>query len=494
MSTVKKLFQSSGLLVGIRFFQRSLGLISTLILARLLTPEDFGIVAVSALIIHFSDVLSNTGIQQYIVQAEDSSDETVNTAWTLNLGLKTVVCLILYILLPGISWFYDDPNIIYAVAILIPVIFIRALVNPELYVQRRELNYGIIFKIGVISKLISFAAVVVVALLTQSFWAIIVGDIIASLASLVLSYSYCERRPKLSVRNIGTQWSFSKWMLARGSIGYLRAQADTLLVSQFYSLAQLGKFNIAREFTIMPANEIIQPSVEPLLATFSSVRSDHVKLRQQVSLALLVISIFTAPFVAFIYKFHEPIIYYLLGESWLEAAPLMQAMTPLLFAFALGGILNNICFALSKVKFVFWYDFLSLVAIFGVLFLARSMNLIDFIWMRSFIGLISVVLFLYFCCRLIDASFTKQILFLTLPLLLSFFIVMSVSLFIPHKTFLFLFANSVAFFVLYGSAILALSFILSKRSEVWAYVFEYSLKLIYLLRKSSFKLLKKESE
>ncbi|MCL1479003.1 MAG: oligosaccharide flippase family protein [Marinobacter sp.] len=142
-------------------------------------------------------------------------------------------------------------------------------------------------------------------------------------------------------------------MLARGSIGYLRAQVDTLLISQFYSLSQLGKFNIAREFTIMPANEVIQPAVEPLLATFASVRTDSKKLAQQVSLALLVISIFTAPFVAFIYQFYEPIVFYLLGKNWLEAAPLMQAMTPLLFAFAMGGILNNVCFALAKVKIVF---------------------------------------------------------------------------------------------------------------------------------------------
>lgn len=91
MSTTKKLLQSSGLLVGIRLFQRSLGLISTLILARLLTPEDFGVVAVAALIIHFSEVLSNTGIQQYIVQVEEANVETVNTAWTLDLMVVSFV-------------------------------------------------------------------------------------------------------------------------------------------------------------------------------------------------------------------------------------------------------------------------------------------------------------------------------------------------------------------------------------------------------------------
>ncbi|SOB75153.1 Membrane protein involved in the export of O-antigen and teichoic acid [Marinobacter sp. LV10R510-11A] len=485
MSTAKKLFQSSGLLVGIRFFQRSLGLISTLILARLLTPSDFGIVAVAALIIHFSEVLSNTGIQQYLVQSEDASEETVNTAWTLNLLLKVSVCVLLYLLLPGISWFYESPNIVFAVGALIPVILIRAIMNPELHVQRRNLNYGVIFKIGVIQKLISFLVVVVIALLTQSFWAIIAGDIVSSLVSVALSYYYCARRPGLSMRNASRQWGFSKWMLARGSLGYLRAQADTLLISQFYSLAQLGKFNIAREFTIMPANEIIKPAVEPLLAMFSSVRTDRQKMAQQVSLALLVISIFTAPFVAFIHQFYEPIVFYLLGKNWLEAAPLMQAMTPLLFAFALGGILNNVCFALAKVKIVFWYDAVSLILIFGTLLAAQGLALTSFIWLRSFIGLVAVIIFLYICSRLIRARFTTQIILLVTPLVASFAGASLAHLLIFQHSFLSLFLSGVVFVLCYGSVMFALAYFLSKSSSTWGYVYEYSLKLFRQLRKKN---------
>lgn len=485
MSTVRKLLQSSGLLVGIRLFQRSLGLISTLILARVLTPADFGIVAVAALIIHFSEVLSNTGIQQYIVQTEVASEETVNTAWTLDLLLKASVCVLLYLLLPGISWFYEDPNIIYAVGALIPVIFIRAMTNPELHVQRRNLSYGVIFRIGVISKLISFVVVVVIALVLRSFWAIIVGDLITSIVSVSLSYYYCARRPCLSLRNVSRQWLFSRWMLARGSIGYLRAQVDTLLISQFYSLAQLGKFNIAREFTIMPANEIIKPAVEPLLAMFSSVRTDRQKMVQQVSLALLVISLFTAPFVAFIHQFCEPIVFYLLGENWLEAAPLMKAMTPLLFAFALGGILNNICFALAKVKIVFWYDALSLILIFGTLLSAQSLTLTSFVWLRSVIGLVAVVIFLYICSRLIRARFAAQIIFLVTPLAASFSAASLARLVIFPHNFMSLLLSGVVFVLCYSSVMLALACFLSKRSSTWGYVYEYSLKFIRQLRKKS---------
>lgn len=474
MSMARKLFQSSGLLVGIRLFQRSLGLVSTLILARLLTPADFGIVAVAALIIHFSEVLSNTGIQQYLVQADEATDEVVNTAWTLDILLKATLCGLLYLALPGINWFYEDPNIIYAVGTLIPVIAIRAMMNPELHIQRRNLTYKIIFRIGVIQKLISFAVVIVVAFQTRSFWAIVIGDLVSSVVGVVLSYYYCTRRPKLSLRNVGKQWLFSRWMLARGSIGYLRAQIDTLLISQFYSLSQLGKFNIAREFTIMPANEVIQPAVEPLLATFASVRSDKQRVSQQVSLALLLISAFTAPFVAFIYQFHQSIVFYLLGEQWVESAPLMQAMTPLLFAFALGGILNNLCFALARVKTVFWYDLFSLALISVVLVSSQGLLIESFVWLRSFVGLAVVIAFLFVCTRPINANFLMQLYLLATPLLVAFCAVQVAEALCFNQSFSTLIVSGLVFVLSYSALMFGLSAMLSKRSQTWGYVFEHS--------------------
>ncbi|MFW0778338.1 MAG: oligosaccharide flippase family protein [Rickettsiales bacterium] len=482
MTMARKLFRSSALLVAIRFFQRSLGLISTLILARVLTPADFGIVAVAALIIHFSEVLSNTGIQQYLVQTPEVSDEVVNTAWTLDLLLKFSVCVLLYILVPAINWFYDDPNIIYAVAALIPVIAIRSLLNPELHVHRRNLRYGVIFRIGVIQKLTSFVVVIAVAFSTKSFWAIVIGDLVSSLVAVSLSYYYCRGRPRISVLNIKSQWVFSRWMLARGSVGYMRSQIDTLLISQFYSLSQLGKFNIAREFTVMPAKEIIEPAVEPLLATFSTVRTDYGKLGQQVSLSLLLISSFTAPFVGFIYFFYEPIIFYLLGEQWMEAAPLMQAMTPLLFAFALGGTLNNLCFALAKVKVVFWYDLLSLALISVVLVAAEGYAIIDFVWLRSFLGLAVIAIFLYVCSRLISARYAMQVCLLLTPLGLSFALGIAADELFFRETFLSLVGSGLAFSASYVIVMLLIARCLSPFSPAWASVLEYSSKIIQKLK------------
>lgn len=407
MGIASKLVKSSGLLVAIKFLQRSLGLISTLILARLLTPESFGIVAIAALIIYFSEVISNTGLQQYLVQTEFLDDGVVNSAWTLNLIIKFSICLILYGSLPVLTLFYENPVVIQAVSVLIPVIGIRALMNPELHVRRRNLDYHDIFKLEVFSKIGSFSVVVIIALAYKTFWAIIIGDIVSAVLMLLLSYRYCAHRPRLSLKNFGKQWAFSRWMMARGCFGYLRAQVDTLLISQFFSLSQLGRFNIAREFTIMPANEVIRPAVEPLLATFSSARQNPDELDKQFSLSVLVVSLLIAPVVAFLFFVNETFVLVLLGDKWLEAAPLIQAMTPLLAAFTLSGLINSIFIAFGKVKQIFYFDALIFIIIVTVLLILRDRGLIEFVWVRSLLALGFNIFLLYFATRLYSSIFIR---------------------------------------------------------------------------------------
>ena len=145
MALGKKIVSSSLLMMSVRMIQRSLGLISTLILARLLLPEDFGIVAISAILLRFATVLSNSGIQQYIPQKDDIDDEDLNTAWSIDLSLKFVLWMFLIFGAPLVGWFYDNNEVVTVIQVVSIVVFLRALQNPGLHLLRRNLTYSSIF-------------------------------------------------------------------------------------------------------------------------------------------------------------------------------------------------------------------------------------------------------------------------------------------------------------------------------------------------------------
>ena len=100
MSTSSRVFKSSTFLLAIQLFQRSLGLISTLILARLLLPEDFGIVAMVAIALQFFETLADAGNKHYIIQKSEITDQDLNTAWTMNLAIKTVMATLIIVVAP----------------------------------------------------------------------------------------------------------------------------------------------------------------------------------------------------------------------------------------------------------------------------------------------------------------------------------------------------------------------------------------------------------
>ncbi len=415
-----KLLKSSYLLVLMRLIYRSLGIISMLILARLLVPEDFGIIAIAGLFIFFFDVLSNTGIQQYLVQKESVDAEDVNSAWTLDILIKGFMALLCLALSPAIAYFYSNPDIGYAVATLSLAIIFRALMNPGLHQMRRNLEYQTIFKITVLEKVFSILTVLSIAFYFKSFWAMIAGDIVAALIGIFFSYKYCSTRPSLSKKRIREQWDFSKWMLSRGFVGYARAQIDVFLVSRLFPLNALGQYNLSKEITVMPAFDVIGPAVEPLIATFSKQRYNFDELRKQFSNALLVILLFVSPICFFLFFHSELVIRVVLGEKWLAAIPITKALSLMLFAFSIGHILNNLFFALGRVKEIFIYDVLSLGIIISVLLSLAFQDIVDFSYWRGGIALAVTFAFFIYAIYSIQLKLSKIFITLLLPIICSF--------------------------------------------------------------------------
>lgn len=420
MALGKKIVSSSLLLVTVKVIQRSLGLISTLILARLLLPEDFGIVAIAAITLQFATVLSNTGIQQYIPQKDKIDDEDVNTAWSIDLSMKFMLWMLMLFGAPLVGWFYDNDEIVAVIQVVSIVVFLRALQNPGLHILRRNLTYSSIFWLFSWQKLLSFIFVITIAFMTHSYWAIIVGDIISALVGVVGSYILLPYRPKFSLKKRFEQWAFTKWMFARGILGFFRAQLDNLMVSKLYSIGELGTYNVIRGISVLPATDIIVPSVEPLLASFSRKKHDLPALDHQLRTSLLMVFLLIIPVCTVLAFYSDEIVFTLLGEKWKDQGPLLANLTILLFTFSLGSILGNLYIAMGKVKLIFFYNLLSLTFIFSMLLALSGNDLAEFALLRGVLGLISTSLWLLLALYFTGSHFLSFVPILLAPALLSY--------------------------------------------------------------------------
>ena len=416
----QKIVSSSLLLISVKMIQRSLGLISTLILARLLMPEDFGVVAIAAIMLQFATVLSNSGIQQYIPQKDNIDDDDVNTAWSIDLSMKFILWMLLLLGAPLVGWFYDNTEIVGAIQVVSIVVFLRALQNPGLHLLRRNLTYGSIFWLFSWQKLFSFIFVITIAFITHSYWAIIIGDIVSALVGIAGSYMLHPYRPKFSLKKKFEQLAFTKWMFARGILGFFRAQLDNLMVSKLFSIGELGTYSVIRGISVLPATDIIAPSVEPLLAAFSRVRHDMSALDHQLRTSLLMVFLLIMPVCAVLASYSDAIVFTLLGEKWKDQGPLLANLTILLFTFSLGSILGNLYIAMGKVKLIFFYNLLSLTFIFSMLLILSSNDLAEFALLRGVLGLASTSLWLLLALYFTGGHILSFVIILLTPALVTY--------------------------------------------------------------------------
>lgn len=412
MSLGKKVLESSGLLIGIKFFQRFVGLISILFLARLLTPDDFAIVALTAIVVHFFDMLSNAGSEQYIIQKGHVDTDDLNTAWTIDITMKSILWLILISGSSQIASFFEQPELEMALYASSVILIINAAKNPGLFLKKQNLEYGQIFFLSVIQRLSTFIIVISIAYIERSYWALIIGDIISSLIFTIGSYKIDNHKARLCFSQWQKQWSFSFWLLLKGIIGYTRSQIDTLIVSKFYPSALLGQYYMARDLAMMPSHNLLSPAIEPLLAAFKHSREDKKSLEYQVRFSIFIVALASIPMSMFMWFFPQPIIDTLLGTQWKEATGLLSALSLLLLYFSFILVLEQCLLSLKKVKALFWYDVFSLILITaGMLMLTMvSHSLESLAYARGILGIITMMALFIYIRRILNIKILRILL------------------------------------------------------------------------------------
>lgn len=404
MTKANKAIKASIILIFTKLSDKLLGLISTLILARILMPEDFGLIAISNLVIGLITRVTDSGGDAYLIQKDNIHNNDINTSWTINLILKIMLYLILISVTPFVVDYYNDDRLSLIIPVLSSMVILGALANPYISILKRNQSYELLFKIEIIRKTLTVGVVVASALYFQSYWALIIGHLVSNLIKGILSYIFIKYRPLLCIEKWQEQWVFSKWMLAKGCFGYARSQLDTFLVSSFYGPAQLGGYHLSKYISNMPASEGISPALDPLLASFSRSKHDIDNFRHQILLTLLVIGATVIPLSCYMYFNSMPIMNLLLGSKWLEFNEVFSVLSLLVIPVAIGRISGQIATSQGKVKMLFYYDVISLAGMAIILYLNSHLTLVEFASLKLAGDLVFVIILFLFVTKTLLAG------------------------------------------------------------------------------------------
>lgn len=396
-------FLSSILMLFSRMFERGMGLVSTLILARLLVPEDFGLVAISMLFVFLIEVLGKSGINEYIIRKDEVSMDDLNSAWTLNFILKALFAFLGFLSSGFVASFFGDERLSAVICVMLITAPLYSLKNPQLIMYVRSQDYRYETVISVVKKISSVITVVSVAFIYQSYWAIVLSSIVAAVVGVISSYILIPFKPKLTLVNFSQQWGFAKWSFLKEIVIYLRNQIDSIFISKFYSVDVFGGYHVSKYLGTMPSSQLAEPILSPLLAEFSKVKNDNKLLLLKLRVSIFLTLSLLIPICIFGYYESHLIVELLLGSKWIGFSYVFSIMLLTCIAIEIQRISTYLLICINMVSRVFFINLFTLIALVFSYYYLVKLDLETFMLFKFFIDLFVACTMLLYAFYLLGA-------------------------------------------------------------------------------------------
>jgi O-antigen/teichoic acid export membrane protein len=320
----RQIAKGAAWMMGFKLLDKSVGLISTLVLARVLTPADFGLVAMATAVVALLELMGAFGFESALIQRQNTERSHYDTAWTFNVIFGAAISIMLLIMAVPAAGFYHEPRL----SLMLPTLAIGALVggleNIGTVAFRKELDFRKEFRFLLAKRLATFAVTITLALAFRSFWALIGGTVTGKLMAVFISYRLHPYRPRLTLAARNDLLHFSKWIFISNLIQFLHSRSTDFILGRTVGSHGLGVYNIANEIAAMPSTELIAPLNRAVYPAYARLAGARDQLWERFLEVFGIISLLAFPVAVGLYCLSDLLVNLLLGPQWHEAVPIMQ--------------------------------------------------------------------------------------------------------------------------------------------------------------------------
>jgi lipopolysaccharide exporter len=321
--------------VAMRWLSRLIGIVSTLILARLLAPDDFGVTAMASMVLGLASVMLDIGVNIALIRNPNATVAHYHSAWTLRMIQAVVITALLLIAAPFAGEYFRDPRVVPVVMILALNVTIGSFENIGVVTFQKEMQFGLEFRYLLTNRIFGFIVTVCAAFAFRNYWALVLAGAASQLFAVFNSYRAHPMRPRFSKEKIREILSVSQWIFFQNIGGYLDNTLHRLLVGRRDSTSVMGAYSLADGVASMPSSELMQPLNRVLFPAFVAVKSNLLELKRMFLLAQGLQVLIALPAAIFMALLAADLVPVLLGAKWMSAVPLLQSL-------ALGSALLSI--------------------------------------------------------------------------------------------------------------------------------------------------------
>lgn len=311
--------------------------VATVVLARLLTPVDFGLVAMVTAVTAIAAGFADLGLSEATIQRKDISHNQVSTLFWINFGMGLLLTLLTAAMAPVLAWFYKEPKLVGITLVVSLSFLIGGLRSQHTALLKRQMRFSALAIRDVTSYAVAVPVAIIMARHGAGYWAIVALPLALNLTQMVMSWVMVAWRPGLPRRDaeIRSMVNFGGNVAASYVIFNWVCSADNVLIGWYWGAGPLGLYSRAYNLLALAVAQITIPAASVAIPTFSRIQGDPELFARYYLRIMNLIMWIIAPLFGFLFVAATPVIVLTLGDKWREAAPVFQ----ILAISALGQVL-----------------------------------------------------------------------------------------------------------------------------------------------------------
>ncbi|MEM7329328.1 MAG: lipopolysaccharide biosynthesis protein [Pseudomonadota bacterium] len=382
----------------------------TMILARLIAPEVYGIVAMTAIFTALGTVILNSGFGAALIQRKSISDDDTTSVFIANVFLGSVVTTVLIAFAAPIAEFFQRPELVQVIWVNAATLFLAAFA----IIQNTIMQKRFLFKKGLVIEVLATiaAGIVAVSLAYQgySLWALLALILVRQLAQTLLLWVLIRWRPtgSFSFESLRSLWRFARHMIGASLYHHFSTNLVSVLLAKFYSATTLGLFARAQSLRMLPESLIVGPVQRVAFPLFSQYQDDFIQLVGNLRGQCRNLAIIAGMLTAGVFCCAREMVLILVGDGWVESIPMLEVLSWAIFASILFPLHSEANKAIGESTWFFWVEIVKKTALVIGVTIGVLQGVQPLLWILVALSVVDYVLSASSSVRFLNYTIVQQ--------------------------------------------------------------------------------------
>lgn len=380
-----------------------IGILQIAILTRLLEKSDFGIIAIASMVIAFTDIFAELGITAALIHKQDISRNEYSSVYWLNLGMSIVICGITVLCAPFVAKFYKEPALTLVVQLLSLKIVLTAFGKMFQTIKTKNLEFDFISKVRILAAFVGIVTSTLLAYLGFGVMSLVFGQLLQVLTNQGIYAIAGMRKMRLrfhfSFSEVKDVLKIGGYQIGTQILDFIAARVDVLLIGRFFSMDQLGVYNIAKELVIKPYTIINSITSNVFSAAFAKIQNSIESVANSFSKLNKTVAIVSAPIYVCMFVFSDLIVSILYSPAFSEVSVYIRLLALMGICSAISSQGAPLMIAKGRTDLGLQWTFVRIIISVTVLVLTARVSLYAVAYGQSGLALISIFIYFFIVLR-----------------------------------------------------------------------------------------------